>query len=87
MLQPFLIILVMMALLQFSGQGAVTFYTAQIFKVGDKLLKLYVSEIIFNGKKTISELMQQNYDTRMARASFRMTSISLNQLLGCLKLS
>ena len=33
-LQPFLIILVMMVLLQFSGQGAVTFYTAQIFKVG-----------------------------------------------------
>ena len=32
-LQPFLIILVMMVLLQFSGQGAVTFYTAQIFKV------------------------------------------------------
>merc|ERR1719192_555196 len=31
-LQPFLIILVMMMLLQFSGQGAVTFYTAQIFK-------------------------------------------------------
>merc|ERR1719219_2232587 len=31
-LQPFLIILVMMVLLQFSGQGAVTFYTAQIFK-------------------------------------------------------
>merc|ERR550534_2631059 len=31
-LQPFLVILVMMILLQFSGQGAVTFYTAQIFK-------------------------------------------------------
>jgi len=31
-LQPFLVILVMMMLLQFSGQGAVTFYTAQIFK-------------------------------------------------------
>ena len=32
-LQPFLVILVMMMLLQFSGQGAVTFYTAQRFKV------------------------------------------------------
>ena len=38
-LQPFLVILVMMALLQFSGQGAVTFYTAQIFKVGDRYWK------------------------------------------------
>ena len=40
-LQPFLIILVMMVLLQFSGQGAVTFYTAQIFKV--KTFKLQLS--------------------------------------------
>ena len=32
-LHPFLVIIVMMVLLQFSGQGAVTFYTAQIFKV------------------------------------------------------
>ena len=32
-LHPFLVILVMMGLLQFSGQGAITFYTAQIFKV------------------------------------------------------
>ena len=32
-LQPLLVIIVMMALLQFSGQGAVTAYTAQIFKV------------------------------------------------------
>merc|ERR1719210_1374426 len=31
-LHPFLVIIVMMVLLQFSGQGAVTFYTAQIFK-------------------------------------------------------
>ena len=32
-LHPFLVILVLMLLLQFSGQGAVTFYTVQIFKV------------------------------------------------------
>ena len=32
-LHPFLVILVLMFLLQFSGQGAVTFYTVQIFKV------------------------------------------------------
>ena len=30
---PFLVILVLMFLLQFSGQGAITFYTAQIFHV------------------------------------------------------
>jgi len=30
-LHPFLVILVLMVLLQFSGQGAVTFYTVQIF--------------------------------------------------------
>ena len=35
-LQPLLVIIVMMALLQFSGQGAVTAYTAQIFKVNMK---------------------------------------------------
>ena len=32
-LHPLLVILVLMLLLQFSGQGAVTFYTVQIFKV------------------------------------------------------
>ena len=32
-LHPFLVILVLMFLLQFSGQGAVTFYTVQIFTV------------------------------------------------------
>ena len=32
-LHPFLVILVLMFLLQFSGQGAITFYTVQIFKV------------------------------------------------------
>ena len=42
-LQPFLIILVMMVLLQFSGQGAVTFYTAQIFKVGDNFCWTLIS--------------------------------------------
>merc|ERR1711910_259537 len=31
-LYPFLVILVLMFLLQFSGQGVVTFYTAEIFK-------------------------------------------------------
>lgn len=31
-LHPFLVILVLMFLLQFSGQGAITFYTVQIFK-------------------------------------------------------
>lgn len=32
-LQPFLVLLVLMVLLQFSGQGSVTFYTVQIFTV------------------------------------------------------
>ena len=32
-LHPFLVILVLMFLLQFSGQGAITFYTVQIFTV------------------------------------------------------
>ena len=32
-LHPFLVIPVLMFLLQFSGQGAITFYTVQIFKV------------------------------------------------------
>ena len=32
-LHPFLVILVLMFLVQFSGQGAITFYTVQIFKV------------------------------------------------------
>jgi hypothetical protein len=32
-LHPFIVILVLMVLLQFSGQGAITFYTVQIFKV------------------------------------------------------
>lgn len=31
-LYPFLVILVLMFLLQFSGQGAITFYTAMIFE-------------------------------------------------------
>jgi hypothetical protein len=34
-LHPFIVILVLMVLLQFSGQGAITFYTVQIFKVGE----------------------------------------------------
>ena len=33
-LHPFLVILVLMFVLQFCGQGAITFYTVQIFKVG-----------------------------------------------------
>ena len=32
-LHPFLVILVLMVLLQFSGQGAITFFTVQIFSV------------------------------------------------------
>ena len=32
-LHPFLVILVLMFLLQFSGQGAITFFTVQIFSV------------------------------------------------------
>ena len=32
-LHPFLVILVLMFLLQFSGQGTITFYTVQIFTV------------------------------------------------------
>ena len=39
--QPFLVILVLMFLLQFSGQGAMTFYTAQIFHVSPNFI--YVS--------------------------------------------
>ena len=39
-LHPFLVILVMMGLLQFSGQGAITFYTAQIFKVRTSKVQL-----------------------------------------------
>ena len=43
----------MMALLQFSGQGAVTFYTAQIFKAGDKFSpKLFVEEKIIRANAT-----------------------------------
>ena len=38
---PFLVILVLMFLLQFSGQGAITFYTAQIFHVSPNFI--YVS--------------------------------------------
>ena len=34
-LHPFLVILVLMVLLQFSGQGAITFFTVQIFSVSD----------------------------------------------------
>ena len=32
-LHPFLVILVLMFILQFCGQGVITFYTVQIFKV------------------------------------------------------
>ena len=39
--QPFLVILVLMFLLQFSVQGAMTFYTAQIFHVSHNFI--YVS--------------------------------------------
>ena len=35
---PFLVILVLMFLLQFSGQGAITFYTAQIFHVSSNFI-------------------------------------------------
>ena len=31
--RPFLVILLLMFIQQFSGQGAITFYTAQIFQV------------------------------------------------------
>ena len=31
--RPFLVILFLMLIQQFSGQGAITFYTAQIFQV------------------------------------------------------
>ena len=44
---PFLVILVLMFLLQFSGQGAITFYTAQIFYVSTKFIQV-TSSHIFN---------------------------------------
>ena len=42
---PFLVILVLMFLLQFSGQGAITFYTAQIFYVSTKFIQVTMSEV------------------------------------------
>ena len=41
--QPFLVILVLMFLLQFSGQGAITFYTAQIFHVSPNFIYVAAS--------------------------------------------
>ena len=45
--QPFLVILVLMFLLQFSGQGDQTFYTVQIFHV-IRFFFIYLTLMVFN---------------------------------------
>jgi hypothetical protein len=68
-LHPFIVILVLMVLLQFSGQGAITFYTVQIFQVNSAVNSTVILFALFdsanclpiskkgyycNGTKTVS---------------------------------
>ncbi len=56
-LYPFLVILVLMFLLQFSGQGAVTFYTALIFEEADCALDPKESSVIVGLSYLLSSIL------------------------------